>query len=98
LAQHSERRPERYEVPTDKAWREAPLGQWMTSHRVELDCLLKLHSAPPWDRLATVFAAAGLTDGRGRQPNALTTRVTWELVRAPSVERLKPVGRGPRRA
>jgi hypothetical protein len=70
---------ERLRAATDETWRTAPLGQWMAEHRAEVARLLRGRRAPPcrappWDRLAADFAAADLTDGRGRNPDAETAR------------------------
>jgi hypothetical protein len=71
---------ERFRAAIEETWRMAPLGQWMMEHHAEVARLLRGHREPPWDRLAADFAAAGLTDGRGRKPDAETARVTWEAV------------------
>jgi hypothetical protein len=71
---------ERLRAAIDETWRTSPLGVWLTEHQEEVARLLRGHRDPPWDRLAADFAAAGLTDGRGRKPNAETVRITWEAV------------------
>jgi hypothetical protein len=71
---------ERFKAAIDETWRTSPLGVWLTEHHAEVARLLRGHRKPPWDRLAADFAAAGLTDGRGRKPNAETARITWEVV------------------
>ena len=67
-------------VTLDETWRDAPLGRWMMEHREQFAHLLRPHRDPPWDKLAEAFAAAGFLDGRGRRPDAETTRRTWESV------------------
>jgi hypothetical protein len=71
---------ERFRAAIEETWRISPLGQWLTEHQAEVARLLRGHREPPWDRLAADFAAAGLTDGRGRKPDAETARITWEAV------------------
>jgi hypothetical protein len=61
---------ERFRAAFAETWRTSPLGVWLTEHHAAVARLLRGHRTPPWDRLAADFAAAGLTDGRGRKPNA----------------------------
>jgi len=72
----------RFVAALDETWRDAPLGRWMAEHREEFARLLRPHRSPPWGKLAAAFAAAKLADGRGRMPDAETTRRTWQAVSA----------------
>jgi hypothetical protein len=66
----------RFRAAIEETWCTSPLGVWLTEHHAEVARLLHRHRAPPWDRLAANFAAAGLTDGRGRKPNTETARLS----------------------
>jgi hypothetical protein len=87
---------ERLRAAIDETWRTSPLGQWLTEHHAEVARLLRGHREPSWERLAADFAAADLTDGRGKKPNAETTRITWEAVCAARSDRAARTARGAR--
>jgi hypothetical protein len=68
---------ERFRAAIAETWRIAPLGVWVSEHHAEMTRLLRGRRDPPWHHLAADFAAAGLSDGRGRKPDAETARITW---------------------
>jgi hypothetical protein len=78
---------ERFRAAIAETWRISPLGRRLAEHHAEVARLLRGRRDPPWDRLAADFAAAGLTDGRGRLPDAETARITWEAVCAARLRR-----------
>jgi hypothetical protein len=78
------RAPDKLQERFRQALEEAPLhstlGLWMREHRKELQRLFR-QGEPDWERMAEIFAKAGLRDEADRRPTAESAERTWRTVR-----------------